>query len=108
MREKNITEQILDCSFCGTSEGDVDFLVEGEGVYICDVCVNKANDIVKKNLHNDFYGLTFNLQTPKDIKLMLDQYIIGQDIAKQTVAVSVYNHYKRINSKHDESDVEIE
>jgi len=108
MREENITEQVLDCSFCGTSEGDVDFLVEGEGVYICDVCVNKANDIVKENLQNDFYGLTFNLQTPKDIKLMLDQYIIGQDIAKQTVAVSVYNHYKRINSKHDKSDVEIE
>ena len=108
MREENITEQILDCSFCGTSEGDVDFLVEGEGVYICDVCVNKANDIVKENLQNNFYSLTFNLQTPKDIKLMLDQYIIGQDIAKQTVAVSVYNHYKRINSKHDKSDVEIE
>ena len=54
MREKNITEQVLDCSFCGTSEGDVDFLVEGEGVYICDVCVNKANDIVKENLQNNF------------------------------------------------------
>ena len=69
MREKNITEQALDCSFCGTSEGDVDFLVEGEGVYICDDCVNKANDMVKENLQNDFFDLTFNLQTPKDIKL---------------------------------------
>ena len=94
MGEINITEQVLDCSFCGISEGDVEFLVEGEGVYICDVCVDKANDIVKKNLQNNFYSLTFNLQTPKDIKLMLDQHIIGQDIAKQTVAVSVYNHYK--------------
>ena len=44
MREKNITKQALECSFCNTSERDVDFLVEGEGVYICDVCVNKAND----------------------------------------------------------------
>ncbi len=108
MRNKTITERILDCSFCGTPEGDVDFLVEGDGVFICDVCVAKANDIVKENLHKDLYGLTFNLQTPKDIKNMLDQYIIGQELAKQTVAVAVYNHYKRINSQHDNSDVEIE
>jgi ATP-dependent Clp protease ATP-binding subunit ClpX len=108
MRNKTITERILDCSFCGSPEGDVDFLVEGDGVFICDVCVAKANDIVKENLHKDLYGLTFNLQTPKDIKNMLDQYIIGQELAKQTVAVAVYNHYKRINSQHDNSDVEIE
>ena len=108
MRNKTKTERILDCSFCGSPEGDVDFLVEGDGVFICDVCVAKANDIVKENLHKDLYGLTFNLQTPKDIKNMLDQYIIGQELAKQTVAVAVYNHYKRINSQHDNSDVEIE
>ena len=108
MRNKTITERILDCSFCGSPEGDVDFLVEGDGVFICDVCVAKANDIVKENLHKDLYGLTFNLQTPKDIKNMLDQYIIGQELAKQTVAVAVYNHYKRINSQHDNSYVEIE
>ncbi len=108
MRNKTITERILDCSFCGSPEGDVDFLVEGDGVFICDVCVAKANDIVKENLHKDLYGLTFNLQTHKDIKNMLDQYIIGQELAKQTVAVAVYNHYKRINSQHDNSDVEIE
>ena len=108
MRNKTLTERILDCSFCGSPEGDVDFLVEGDGVFICDVCVAKANDIVKENLHKDLYGLTFNLQTPKDIKNMLDQYIIGQELAKQTVAVAVYNHYKRINSQHDSSDVEIE
>ena len=108
MRNKTLTERILDCSFCGSSEGDVDFLVEGDGVFICDVCVTKANDIVKENLRKNLYGLTFNLQTPKDIKNMLDQYIIGQELAKQTVAVAVYNHYKRINSQHDNSDVEIE
>ena len=108
MRNKTLTERILDCSFCGSSEGDVDFLVEGDGVFICDICVAKANDIVKENLRKNLYGLTFNLQTPKDIKNMLDQYIIGQDLAKQTVAVAVYNHYKRINSQHDNSDVEIE
>ena len=105
---KKLKEQILICSFCGTPEGEVDFLVEGDEAYICDNCVARASDIVKENVYKDIYGLTFNLQKPKDIKRMLDEYIIGQDLAKQTVAVAVYNHYKRINTKHDESDVEIE
>jgi ATP-dependent Clp protease ATP-binding subunit ClpX len=76
--------------------------------YICDVCVARASDIVKENFHKNIYGLTFNLQKPIDIKKMLDEYIIGQDVAKQTVAVAVYNHYKRINSSHNNSEVEIE
>ena len=108
MMNKKLKEQILICSFCGTPEGEVDFLVEGDEAYICDNCVARASEIVKENVYKDLYGLTFNLQKPKDIKRMLDDYIIGQDLAKQTVAVAVYNHYKRINTKHDESDVEIE
>ena len=108
MMNKKLKEQILICSFCGTPEGEVDFLVEGDEAYICDNCVARASEIVKENVYKDLYGLTFNLQKPKDIKRMLDEYIIGQDLAKQTVAVAVYNHYKRINTKHDESDVEIE
>ena len=108
MRKEKIKEKMLDCSFCGSAEGDVDFLVEGDEAYICDVCVARASDIVKENFHKNIYGLTFNLQKPVDIKKMLDEYIIGQDMAKKTVAVAVYNHYKRINSNHDNSDVEIE
>ena len=108
MMNKKLKEQILICSFCGTPEGEVDFLVEGDEAYICDNCVARASEIVKENVYKNLYGLTFNLQKPKDIKRMLDEYIIGQDLAKQTVAVAVYNHYKRINTKHDESDVEIE
>jgi len=108
MRKEKIKEKILDCSFCGSNEGEVDFLVEGDEAYICDVCVARASDIVKENFHKNIYGLTFNLQKPIDIKKMLDEYIIGQDLAKQTVAVAVYNHYKRINSSHDNSEVEIE
>ena len=107
MKEK-LKEKMLDCSFCGSPEGEVDFLVEGDEAYICDICVARASEIVKDNFHNNIYGLTFNLQKPVDIKKMLDEYIIGQEIAKQTVAVAVYNHYKRINSSHDNSDVEIE
>ena len=108
MMNKKLKEQILICSFCGTPEGEVDFLVEGDEAYICDNCVARASEIVKENVYKNLYGLTFNLQKPKDIKRLLDDYIIGQDLAKQTVAVAVYNHYKRINTKHDESDVEIE
>ena len=108
MRKEKIKEKMLDCSFCGSNEGEVDFLVEGDEAYICDVCVARASDIVKENFHKNIYGLTFNLQKPIDIKKMLDEYIIGQDVAKQTVAVAVYNHYKRINSSHDNSEVEIE
>ena len=108
MKKEKIEETMLDCSFCGSSEGEVDFLVEGDEAYICDVCVARASDIVKDNFHKNIYGLTFNLQKPIDIKKMLDEYIIGQDVAKQTVAVAVYNHYKRINSSHNNSEVEIE
>jgi ATP-dependent Clp protease ATP-binding subunit ClpX len=108
MRKEKIEEKMLDCSFCGSAEGEVDFLVEGDEAYICDVCVARASDIVKENFHKNIYGLTFNLQKPIDIKKMLDEYIIGQDVAKQTVAVAVYNHYKRINSSHNNSEVEIE
>ena len=108
MEKEQIKRKMLDCSFCGSAEGEVDFLVEGDDAYICDICVARASDIVKDNLHKNIYGLTFNLQKPVDIKKMLDEYIIGQDVAKQTVAVAVYNHYKRINSSHDNSEVEIE
>ena len=108
MRKEKIEEKLLDCSFCGSAEGEVDFLVEGDEAYICDVCVARASDIVKENFHKNIYGLTFNIQKPIDMKKMLDEYIIGQDVAKQTVAVAVYNHYKRINSSHDNSEVEIE
>ena len=108
MKKEKIEEKMLDCSFCGSPGGEVDFLVEGDEAYICDVCVARASDIVKENFHKNIYGLTFNLQKPIDIKKMLDEYIIGQDVAKQTVAVAVYNHYKRINSSHDNSEVEIE
>jgi ATP-dependent Clp protease ATP-binding subunit ClpX len=108
MTLEKIEGEMLDCSFCGTVEGEVDFLVEGDEAYICDICVAKAGEIVKENLHKSIYGFTFNLQKPMDIKKMLDEYIIGQDLAKQTVAVAVYNHYKRINSSHNDSDVEIE
>ena len=107
MKKKDVKEAQI-CSFCSSDEREVDFLVEGENAYICDSCVARASDIVKENVYKDLYGLTFNLQKPKDIKMLLDEYIIGQELAKQTVAVAVYNHYKRITTRHESSDVEIE
>jgi len=108
MEIDNIKKEMLDCSFCGINEEEVDFMVEGNNSYICDNCVAKASEVVKENLHKSIYDLTFNLQKPKDIKSMLDEYIIDQDLAKRTVAVAVYNHYKRINSSFDSSEIEIE
>ena len=106
--KKNTLDKSLVCSFCSTEEKEVDFLVEGDGAYICDSCVAHASDIIKEKNYKDIYGLTFSLQKPKEIKNFLDGYIIGQDLAKKTVAVAVYNHYKRITTKHDISKVEIE
>ena len=106
--KKNTINKPLICSFCSMEEKDVDFLVEGEGAYICDSCVAHASDIIKEKNYKDIYGLTFSLQKPKEIKTFLDEYIIGQNLAKQTVAVAVYNHYKRITAKHDISEIEIE
>ena len=70
MRKEKKEETILGCSFCSSSEGEVDFLVEGDKAYICDICVARATDIVKDNLHKNIYGLTFNLQKPVDLSLI--------------------------------------
>ena len=97
----------LSCSFCGTVERDVDFLVEGDGAYICDLCIVKAEKIVKKNLNKTNKNNT-NYLKPNEIKNQLDQHIIGQDQAKKIVSVAVYNHYKRLDNSHQAKDVEIE
>ncbi len=97
----------LSCSFCGTVERDVDFLVEGDGAYICDSCIVKAEKIVKENLNKTNKNNT-NYLKPNEIKNQLDQHIIGQDQAKKIVSVAVYNHYKRLDNAHLAKDVEIE
>ena len=103
-----IKNQNLICSFCSLSELDVDFLVEGEGVYICDKCVIKASEIVKENLKKTTSSQIINNKKPKSIKNNLDKHIISQDTAKRIVSVAVYNHLKRINIKYDENSIEIE
>ena len=101
------------CSFCGKSQDDVDRIIAGPGVYICSECIRVCSSIVEEDLYEDT-EMTYridnktDLPSPAEIKEILDNYVIGQDDAKRTLAVAVYNHYKRINSKEDKDDVELQ
>ena len=100
------------CSFCGRSESEVKLLITGIKGYICENCAKQAYDIVlSSGVLNDKKNDKFALkQVPKpvEIKQYLDQYIIGQDGAKRSLAVAVYNHYKRLQQTVDDGGVEIE
>ncbi|MBS0236455.1 MAG: ATP-dependent Clp protease ATP-binding subunit ClpX [Proteobacteria bacterium] len=100
------TKNSLYCSFCGKSQHEVRKLIAGPTVYICNECVDLCADIVQEDvrqlLHKDA-----RLPKPKEIKKILDQYVIGQEKAKQTLAVAVRNHYKRLENLKDTQDVEI-
>lgn len=105
------------CSFCGKSQDAVEKIVEGPGVYICDECIRVCNNIIDQSsyMSEDYerYELAKDekLPTPAEIKGILDQYVIGQEQAKKTLSVAVYNHYKRINNQDEnvkEDDVEIQ
>jgi len=90
------------CSFCGRTEDLVEKLISGPNVYICDKCVTLCADIVKKKP----VSYEIKLLKPKEIKAHLDEYVIGQENAKKTIAVAVYNHYKRLRSLSRQNDVE--
>src|SRR3954462_2201162 len=86
------------CSFCGKSHAEVRKLIAGPGVYICDSCINVCKSILDKELNEDARRQSSNIRVPKpaDIRRSLDQYVIGQDIAKKTLSVAVHNHFKRV------------
>ena len=107
--KKNKNEKLV-CSFCGSNERDVRFLVEGENAYICEACIQKANQIISDSSQDSTLKVDYIKQKPKDLKMKLDEYVIDQNEVKKSVAVSVYNHYKRINSLGVQSseDVSIE
>ena len=86
------------CSFCGKSHAEVRKLIAGPGVYICDSCINVCKSILDKELNEDARRQSSNLRVPKpaEIRRSLDQYVIGQEIAKKTLSVAVHNHYKRV------------
>jgi len=86
------------CSFCGKASTEVKKLIAGPGVYICNECVALAQDIINEDLQQDALERTLTLKTPQEIVANLNSYVIGQDEAKRTLAVAVYNHYKRVNA----------
>ena len=101
------------CSFCGKTQNAVEKLIAGPGVYICDECIKACNGILEDELYEneEEYTLNEKLPTPSEIKKILDEYVIGQDEAKKTLSVAVYNHYKRINNvekSKEINDVEIQ
>ena len=92
---------LLKCSFCGKSQKQVKKLIAGPGVYICDECIDLCNEIIEEEL-SESSDLKFDeLPKPKEIHDFLEQYVIGQDKAKRTLSVAVYNHYKRIQAGGD-------
>lgn len=98
----------IHCSFCGRSKEDVEVLIAGVTGHICDHCIEQADGILREEKKAAPAGAAFSLKLPKEIKEHLDTYVIGQEEAKKTISVAVYNHYKRIlNPKHD-SEVEID
>ncbi|MBT9141018.1 MAG: ATP-dependent Clp protease ATP-binding subunit ClpX [Dehalococcoidia bacterium] len=98
----------LKCSFCGKTQEQVRKLVAGPGVYICDECIELCNEIIEEELSEDMDLDLIELPRPTEIKDIMDQYVIGQDEAKKSLAVAVYNHYKRINLEPKQDDVEIQ
>ncbi|WP_099362093.1 ATP-dependent protease ATP-binding subunit ClpX [Fredinandcohnia onubensis] len=97
----------LKCSFCGKTQDQVRKLVAGPGVYICDECIELCTEIVEEELGTEEEVEFKDVPKPKEIREILDEYVIGQDAAKKSLAVAVYNHYKRINSNSKIDDVEL-
>ena len=106
-------EKSVKCSFCGKSQDGVDRIIAGPGVYICNECVKVCSNIIEDDLYEDT-ELTYTLNedavlpSPAEIKAVLDTYVIGQEEAKKTLSVAVYNHYKRISNEKEQSDDDVE
>lgn len=100
------------CSFCGKPQENVKKIIAGPGVYICDECINVCQEIIEDEFYEEDEDIEIaeeeKIPTPQEIKTILDDYVIGQEDAKKTLSVAVYNHYKRINNLDKVSDVEIQ
>jgi ATP-dependent Clp protease ATP-binding subunit ClpX len=97
----------LKCSFCGKTQDQVRKLVAGPGVYICDECIELCTEIVEEELGTEEEVEFKDVPKPREIREILDEYVIGQDQAKKSLSVAVYNHYKRINSNSKIDDIEL-
>ena len=101
-------EEIL-CSFCGRAKSQTKLLIAGLDAHICDICISQADMILKDDeASKDASDFAVELKPPKEIKNFLDLHVIGQEDAKKTLSVAVYNHYKRINQKHLQEEIEIQ
>ena len=98
----------LSCSFCGLSKPQTQLLVAGMDAHICDKCIEQAHHIVLEENKTPAKDFSIDLKAPKEIRAFLDTYMIGQEEAKKTLAVAVYNHYKRIQLLTDENEVELQ
>src|SRR4029078_792365 len=107
-----MAKNILHCSFCGRSRDEVKILIAGQEGHICENCVEHAREIIEQELmirdEKTVSSFKLTVKKPVEIKKFLDEYVIGQDEAKKVLAVAVYNHYKRLQQKNAEGDVEIE
>ena len=109
MSEKASGEKLLYCSFCGKSQHEVRKLIAGPSVFICDECIELCNDIIREEIQGDKggKGAKSDLPVPHEIRAILDQYVIGQDVAKKILSVAVYNHYKRLKEAAKKDDIEL-
>ena len=107
MAKKEEGNENLFCSFCGTNQKEVNKLIAGPAVYICDECIRLCSEIIEEESEHEQADITHSL-VPKEIKAMLDDYVIEQDGAKKILAVAVHNHYKRLDTDVSTGDVEIQ
>src|SRR5262245_18420651 len=101
------SKNTLYCSFCGKSQHDERKLIAGPTVFICDECVELCMDIIREENKSSLVKLRDGIRTPKQVRKVLDDYVIGQDLAKKVLPVAVHNHYKRLSHQTKHNDVEL-